>query len=109
MAQGYPEYCCDFNRATKDMKFDELNIDRMIFNAGIWNVNDGNQQPFAIYLGNIRLSYNKDIKINIDGMPVNIKPDEDIWWRNKITPNKNIAGEHRYHIETKTRYWIIDE
>ena len=68
---------------------------------GVWNINDGDEQPFGIYLTDLQYMEAPDGQSNINGIPIEEKPVEDRWWRNKLWPNANMAGEHRYIIATQ--------
>jgi len=90
----------DFNRAGRQQKFNELHTDRLMINLGVWNLNDGGEHAFGIYFTGFEVGSGPDSPSRVDGSPVAPKPKEDEWWRNKIWPWKNIAGEHRYIIAT---------
>ncbi len=81
--------------------FQELDIDRLIINLGVWNLNDGDDQPFGIYFNGFKLDYDLPGSSQAGGIRIDPKSSEDEWWRNKIWPWKNIAGEHRYIIATQ--------
>ncbi len=81
--------------------FLELDIDRLIINLGVWNINDGDVQPFGIYFNGFSLDYDQPGSSQAGGIRIDPKSKEDEWWRNKIWPLKNIAGEHRYIIATQ--------
>jgi hypothetical protein len=67
--------------------------------AGIWNINDGREQPFAAFLKNFSIGYNLGAASQIDGKILEPMPDERRWWRGKLMPSGNVAGEHHYHVE----------
>lgn len=91
----------DHNSQNRDRSFGELDIDRLIINLGVWNLNDGDDQPFGIYFNDFRLDYGQPGSSQAGSIRPEPKSEEDRWWRNKIWPWKNIAGEHRYIITTQ--------
>jgi hypothetical protein len=91
----------DHDTHSQGRPFRELDIDRLIINLGVWNINDGNDQPFGIYFNGFSLDYDAKGSSRTGSMGIHPKADEDKWWRNKTWPWKNIAGEHRYIIATK--------
>ena len=94
----------DYENKT-EKSFDELNIDRIVITLGTWNLNDGPEQPFGMYIDDIKLKYDLAVGSNINDVPIKIKPKEDEWWRGLIWENKNLSGEHRYVVPTD---WKID-
>jgi len=91
----------DYDRADRGTKFTELGVDRLVLNLGVWNINDGDLQPFGIYYTDLSISQVPGPSSNIDGVAIVTKPKEKEWWRNKIWPSVNIAGEQRYIIATQ--------
>lgn len=91
----------DFERVTPGIKYSDLNIDRLVITLGVWNINDGNEQPFGIYFTDFKLEENQTRPSTVGGVAIEEKAEKDIWWRNKLWPNKNMAGEHRYIIATQ--------
>jgi len=91
----------DYENGNQDKRYSELEIDRLVVNLGVWNINDGEEQPFGICFTGLSLEQDLDMSSNIDGKVIGPKPEEDKWWRNKIWPWKHIAGEHRYVIATQ--------
>ena len=89
----------DFESNSGGLKFFEPAPDRLVVSAGIWNINDGREQPFAAFLRNFSIGYNLDSASQIDGEKVILMPDERKWWRGKLMPSGNVAGEHHYHVE----------
>jgi hypothetical protein len=89
----------DFESNPDGLKFDQPTPDRLTISAGIWNINDGRQQPFAAFLKNFSIGYNVGSVSRIDGKEIELMPDERKWWRGKIMPSGNVAGEHHYHVE----------
>ncbi len=84
-------------------KYEELGIDRLVINLGMWNVNQGHKQVFAAYFTDFKLEYGNE-KTSINGNPVLVKPASERWWRGKLLKNTNYGGEHRYHVEKNHRY-----
>ena len=91
----------DYERVTPGKTYNDLNTDRLVITVGVWNINDGEEQPFGIYFTGFNLERDETEASNIGGEAIGEKDLEDIWWRNKLWPNKNIAGEHRYIIATR--------
>lgn len=89
----------DFENNAGGLKFFDPAPDRLVVSAGIWNINDGRKQPFAAFLKNFSIGYNLDSVSQIDGKKVETMPDERKWWRGKLMPSGNLAGEHHYHVE----------
>jgi hypothetical protein len=73
--------------------------ERLVVSAGIWNINDGRQQPFAAFIKDFRLEYNLNTPGIINGETIKPVPEEKKWWRGKLMPSGNVAGEHHYHVE----------
>ncbi len=88
----------DFNTNTDDITFKELNPDRIVISVGMWNVNDGDKQPFAAWFHDFNLDY-LGTASNVDGKPIELTSNDLKWWRGKLQPSTNIAGEHHYFIE----------
>jgi hypothetical protein len=93
----------DYNVADQGKLFSDLGCDRMVIHLGVWNLNDGEEQPFGIYFTDLELQQAQlpGTGSSVDGRPVESKKEDEKWWRNKIWPWKNIAGEHRYIIATQ--------
>ena len=90
----------DHDRHSHGRSFGELDIDRLILNLGVWNINDGDDQPFAIHFNDFRLGYDQLGSSQAGGIRIDPKAKEDEWWRQKSGLSKNLAGEHRYFIAT---------
>jgi len=95
----------DYDRAGQAEPFNRLGTDRLLLHLGVWNLNDGEEQPFGIYFTGLEVqpadAVSGGARSQVNGHPVDIKRDGGKWWRNKIWPWKNIAGEHRYIIATE--------
>jgi hypothetical protein len=91
----------DYDRSDRGTRFADLQVDRLVVTLGVWNINDGDPQPFGIYFTGISLVSRPASSSDVDGQTVGPKPKEDEWWRNKLWPSVNIAGEHRYIIATQ--------
>jgi hypothetical protein len=91
----------DHDANSESRPFKDLAIDRLVINLGVWNLNDGEDQPFGIYFTGFRLDDNPSGSSRAGDILISPKGEEDKWWRNKIWPWKNIAGEHRYVIATR--------
>jgi hypothetical protein len=91
----------DHDAHSQGRSFGELDIDRLILNLGVWNINDGDDQPFGIYFNGFRLDYDLPGSSQAGGVRIDPKSREDEWWRNKTGLSRNLAGEHRYVIATQ--------
>ncbi len=91
----------DFEITEPGKNYSDLNVDRLVVTLGVWNINDGDEQPFGIYFTNFALASAGTARSNIGGVPIETKPEEDVWWLNKTWPWVNAAGEHRYIISTR--------
>ena len=90
----------DHDKHIQGRTFMELDIDRLILNLGVWNINDGDDQPFAIYFNDFGMDYDLPDSSHAGGTRIIPKAKEDEWWRHKSGISKNLAGEHRYVIAT---------
>jgi 3',5'-cyclic AMP phosphodiesterase CpdA len=93
----------DFNRAEKERKYEDLNIDRLVINLGVWHMNEGGDQPFGIYFTDFDLkSTRRDVTAfsAIEGTRIKQKDDQQVWWLGRHIPFIHLAGEHRYHLAT---------
>jgi len=93
----------DFNRISKDLKFAELPLDRLVLNFGVWTLNDGRDHSFGMYYNNPLLTYTPDLpkrSTNVDGEAVSETALADKWWLGKLISFSRAGGEHRYHLET---------
>jgi len=91
----------DYEKAEPEKSYSALQADRLVVTLGVWNINDGEEQPFGIYFTDLNVENASEEPSHTDGIPVREKPVEKRWWRNKIWPNVNMAGEHRYIIATQ--------
>lgn len=89
----------DFETNLHGFNFFDPKPDRLVVSAGIWNINDGPAQPFASYLKNFELKTGLTGGSEIGGKSIESMADERKWWRGKIIPFRNIAGEHHYYVE----------
>jgi hypothetical protein len=89
----------DFETNPERLKFTNPAPDRLVISAGIWNINDGRPQPFAAFLRNFRLEYDKELFSQINGKQIEPLPEARKWWQGKTVPWGNVAGEHHYHVE----------
>lgn len=97
----------DYNNFNeKDGSYASLKPDKLIVTMGLWNINDGEEQPFAIYFKDFSILQNSNSPSTIDGKPVQKKPKEMEWWRGRWTNVKNVAGEHRYMLATDPKYKV---
>jgi len=90
----------DHDIHSQGLSFGEMDIDRLIVNLGVWNINEGDDQPFSIYFTDFRLDYDLQGSSQSGGIRIYPKGKEDEWWRNKSGISTNLAGEHRYFIAT---------
>nr|MBI1229355.1 hypothetical protein [Cytophagales bacterium] len=92
---------------TKDYKAKQenlsvLGLDRLVVNLGTWHINDGDSQPFGIYLDNLSMQpAAPERPSHVGGIAIVPMPDKEMWWLNKYEPFVHIAGEHRYVMSTK--------
>ena len=49
----------DFERTTPDKTYGKLKADRLVVTLGVWNINDGDEQPFGIYFTGFELDLNQ--------------------------------------------------
>ncbi|MCK4749835.1 MAG: metallophosphoesterase [Bacteroidales bacterium] len=91
----------DFEKSSPGKNYPDLKVDRLVVTLGVWNINDGDEQPFGIYFTNFVLESAGFELSNIGGVPIEAKPEEDVWWMNKTWPWVNASGEHRYIINTQ--------
>lgn len=91
----------DYEKTESGVSWAALQVDRLVIHFGVWNLNDGEEHPFGIYFTDLSQDYRPDESSHIGGEVIVQKPKEDEWWRNKLWPWKNIAGEHRYVISTQ--------
>ena len=93
----------DFNRYSKDLKFNDLDLDRLVLNFGVWTLNDGRDHSFGMYYNNPQLFFESiapDWNTNVDGQEVSETALADKWWLGKLISFTRVGGEHRYHLET---------
>jgi hypothetical protein len=90
----------DHDSNSQGRSFREMEINRLIVNLGVWNINEGDDQPFGIYFNDIKLEYDLPGFSESGGIRIHPKGEEDKWWRNKSGISTNLAGEHRYFIAT---------
>jgi len=88
----------DFEKNTNGLKYNDAPPDKLVVSLGTWNVNDGNTQPFAAWFTDLKLNTENTVS-NVDGNSIPITTNEEKWWRGKLQPTSNIAGEHHYHTE----------
>jgi hypothetical protein len=91
----------DYERAESGKNYHDLKANLLVVSLGVWNINDGEEQPFGCYITGMHLTSGSDTGSNIGGVPIEAKPEEDVWWINKGWPWKNASGEHRYIIATQ--------
>jgi len=92
----------DFESVEKNRKFDDLNIDRIVITLGVWTLNEGTPQPFAMYFTDFALhAHTASVyQSTVNDEQIQLKSENEIWWRGKHIPFIHLAGEHRYHLET---------
>lgn len=89
----------DFETNPDGQKFNHPAPNRLVVSAGIWNINDGSAPPFAAYLKSFELKTNLSGSSEINGKTILPMPEDKKWWRGKLMPSGNVAGEHHYHVE----------
>ena len=95
----------EYNRAGWGKTFAELDAGLLVVNPGVWHINDGEEQPFGLYLTGFSLDYGLDTPSMAGATAIGPVEDEEKWWRGKLWPSRNIAGEHRYIIATRPGGW----
>jgi len=97
----------DYNNFNeKNTNFASLIPDILFISIGLWNINDGEEQPFAIYFKEFSVMQNSNSPSTIDGEPVEKKSKEMEWWRGRWTNVKIVAREHRYMLATDPKYKV---
>ena len=91
----------DFEKSETGKSYSDLQVDRLVITLGVWNLNDGEEQPFGIYFTDLNMVTGSTAGSTTDGVPIVEKDDKDIWWLNKLWPWKHASGEHRYIIATQ--------
>ncbi|MFC2123767.1 metallophosphoesterase family protein [Bacteroidota bacterium] len=92
----------DFDSSNEGKRYAELDLDRLVINLGVWNANDGRDQPFGIFFNDLKLSFDgESTPSSVNGKEIDKTPDDKLWWLGKFSPFTHIAGEHRYILETK--------
>jgi hypothetical protein len=94
----------DYTAKNEHEPWDTGNIDRIVINLGVWNINDGYPQPFAIYFDDIQTLPGFSGNSHANGKAIEAKSKEAQWWRGKTIPFTHTTGEHRYVLETPLRY-----
>ncbi|MEM9328640.1 MAG: hypothetical protein AAGA85_23440 [Bacteroidota bacterium] len=94
----------DLAAHASDRAYGALGIDRLMIKLGVWNANDGDPRPFGVYFTDLSLVPNDQAESHVNNQPLVGKHESDRWWRGKLVRNANIAGEHRYMIDTDLRY-----
>ncbi len=93
----------DFNRYSKELKFSDLALERLVLNFGVWTINDGRDHSYGMYFNNPELLFESSspaMKTNVDGQEVDETALADKWWSGKLISFTKAGGEHRYHLET---------
>jgi len=85
----------DYDRLMKERSFQDLQLEKMALNFGVWTINKGFRQEAGVYFKDVKMS-NLDTAeaessvLNDQGMAFLL--EEKIWNR----PMSNVAGEHQY-------------
>lgn len=93
----------DFEDADNGQSFNDLNIDRIVLNFGVWTLNEGQDQSFGFFINKVGLNYENTGYSGysaVNDNKIGKKEEEKIWWRGKHVPFIHLAGEHRYHLES---------
>ncbi|MDZ7721712.1 MAG: metallophosphoesterase [candidate division KSB1 bacterium] len=93
----------DDRQFNENEPFDTSGLDRLVISIGTWNINDGDEQPFAVYINRVQRR-NGSVLSSVNGVKLQPKPKEKQWWRSKLTPFTHTAGEHRYVLEMDRNY-----
>ena len=102
----------DFDSAEKDRRFNDLNVDRIVLTVGVWTLNEGTAQPFAVFFTDFKMTEETEPSAPgsaVVGAAIQPKNRADIWWRGKHIPFIHLAGEHRYHLETAEKTLFTEE
>jgi len=98
---GQLNLASDYEQREGKGTYDKLKLDRLVLSLGVWNINDGEPWPFGIYFSQLAILPQGKGPSMVAGKAVEEKQEAQIWWRNKLWPNVNMAGEHRYVIATR--------
>ena len=93
----------DFDRFSKELRFKDLKLDRLVLNFGVWTLNDGRDHSFGMYYNNPELLYEHtppEWDSTVDGEELVETALSDKWWLGKLISFTRVGGEHRYHLET---------
>jgi len=90
----------DYNHRTKEPRFNELNLDRLVLTLGVWTENIGDDRAIGIYFAdlNVDLAGASDSASNIDGRPIQTKDKREMWNKRMV----HIDGEHVF-VETDNK------
>ncbi len=91
------------HEANHEKSYNNLALDKLVINLGVWTINDGGDFPYEIYFTDFNLNYkqNSASSSTVNGLNIIQKPDDKIWWLGKYLPFTHVAGEHRYILGTK--------
>jgi len=84
-----------------ETKYEDLKLNRLIVNLGVWTINDGDDFPYGIYFTDFKLQSSNGELTTIFGEKISLKPEEKVWWLGKYFPFSHVAGDHRYIMGTK--------
>ncbi len=82
-------------------KYEDLNLNRLIVNLGVWTINDGDEFPYGMYFTDFKIQRSGGEPSRISGEKISLKPEEKVWWLGKYFPFTHVAGDHRYIMGTK--------
>ena len=90
----------DFRRGAKLDPGRQINLDRLVFNLGVWTANTGDDQRIGIHFSGLALE-GGDAPSRIQGRPAELKKNGHIF-RKRID---HLAGEHVYVDRRSGTWW----
>lgn len=94
----------DYLQKNPGKSFQALKLDRLVINVGTWHVNDGPENPFAIWFDAFALNPGATTtESRVGDLALSSPTDSQIWHLNKHEKFVHIAGEHRYIMATKSQ------
>jgi 3',5'-cyclic AMP phosphodiesterase CpdA len=85
----------DHDKNPEHIRFDHLDLDKLVINLGTWTINDGHIQECGIYVDQVNVKWHNTPEMDnshVNGNLLSLKNRNDIYhFRNNHT-----AGEHKY-------------
>ncbi|MGK7393450.1 MAG: metallophosphoesterase family protein [Candidatus Cyclobacteriaceae bacterium M3_2C_046] len=85
----------DHNQHHPDQSYERLNLDKLVINLGVWTINDGFNQRYAVWFDEVSLDWTENLPAapsSIDTMRLDEKNEGQIYYFR----NDHTAGEHQY-------------